>query len=156
MSHYRVLFDDIMLLPKPFLLARWLTSGCATEPRHYTLTLPTFWQTHTYCLSSGSFFFFLPSFSLFEKKIALVFSFLLSQHTRTFLSPPRFFPPSRKAALTFWTASLEWRGGGGTTVGPPVLFSHKTPTQTPVAPFPFPSPPTFPLVPGVLILAGAC
>lgn len=131
-SHYRARFDDIMLLPKPFLLARWLTSGCATEPRHYTLTLPTFWQTHTYCLSSGRFFFCCPPFFFKKKEKCFgLWSFLLSQHTRTFLSPPRFFPPSRQAALTFWTASREWRGGGGTTVGPPVIVSHETPTQTP-------------------------
>ena len=49
------LFDDIILLLKPFLLADWLTSACATEPRHYTLTLPTYWQTHTYCFPLGIF-----------------------------------------------------------------------------------------------------
>lgn len=35
--------------------AGWLTSACTTEPRHYTLTLPTYWQTHTYCFSLGIF-----------------------------------------------------------------------------------------------------
>lgn len=49
---FPALFDDIMLL-KPFLLACWLTSVCATEPHDYTLTLSTYWQT--YCLSLGMF-----------------------------------------------------------------------------------------------------
>lgn len=41
------------MLLKPFLLACWLTSVCATEPHDYTLTLSTYWQT--YCLSLGMF-----------------------------------------------------------------------------------------------------
>lgn len=49
------LFDDIILLLKPFLSTSWLTSACTTEPHHYTLTLPTHWQTHTYCFPLGIF-----------------------------------------------------------------------------------------------------
>lgn len=75
------LFDDIILLLKPFLLAGWLTSACATEPRHYTLTQPTYWQTHTYCFPLG---IFQEAFGLFIPA--------LSQHTHTFPLPPLYFP----------------------------------------------------------------
>lgn len=73
-------FDDIILLLRPFLLAGWLTSACAAEPLHYTLTLPTYCK---HILTAFHWEFF---------KRALVCSFQLSQHAHTFLSPPLYFP----------------------------------------------------------------
>lgn len=72
---FRALSDDIMLL-KPFLSARWLTSACATEPHHYTLTLSTYWQTQTHCLSLG----------MFQHTIGVFV------HRHAFLSHPLYFP----------------------------------------------------------------
>lgn len=41
------------MLLKPPLWACWLTSACAAEPHHYTLTLSTYWQPS--CPSLGMF-----------------------------------------------------------------------------------------------------
>lgn len=62
------------MLLKPFLLACWLTSVCATEPHDYTLTLSTYWQTR--CLSLG----------MFQQTIRVFI------HPHAALLPPLYFP----------------------------------------------------------------
>lgn len=62
------------MLLKPFLLACWLTSVCATQPHDYTLTLSTYWQA--YCLSLG----------MFQQTIRVFI------HPHAVLLPPLYFP----------------------------------------------------------------
>lgn len=62
------------MLLKPFLLACWLTSVCATQPHDYTLTLSTYWQA--YCLSLG----------MFQQTIRVFI------HPHGVLLPPLYFP----------------------------------------------------------------
>lgn len=98
------LFDDIILLSRPFLLVGWLTSACAAEPLNYTLALPECWQTRTCCFPLGIFqeaFWSFHSGSL--NTLALSSRRLCISHT------------GPRVAVTFWTTHPR-------ILEPPVIF----------------------------------
>lgn len=97
-------FDDIMLL-KPFLLACWLTSVCAAEPHHYTLTLSTCWHTRTHCLS----------LRMFQHTLTVLFALTLSSRL-LFISHGR---PQKDAA--FWTPRWGFWGQQFS----PIIYQHR-------------------------------
>lgn len=129
------LFDDIILLLKPFLLADWLTSACATEPSHYTLTLPTYWQTHTYCFPLG---IFQEGFGLFIPALSTRSHFSLASSV---------FPT--EVSKEPWPSEQCVSG----ILEPPVIFSYETLTQAVFVPIFLPC--TSSLL-AVQIQAGAC
>lgn len=89
-------------------------------------------------------------------KKVLWFFFIPALYTHSHFSlAASVFPTESTAAMTFWTVSGVGEVGVGTSAGPPVIFSHETPTQT-LSPSALPLPYSPSFFPGVQILAGAC
>ena len=89
------LFDDIILLLKPFLSAGWLTSACATGTHHYILTPPTYWQTGPASFHWEFFKWALVCWFLLTHMLTLYSCLLCVSHGRL------------QVAVTFWTVRVR-------------------------------------------------